>query len=140
MKIIAYNIKYDVDDENDLIDLPETLIFDSPNVYEFPAHCGNLEDSISEWLSDQITQETDFCHNGFEWDYVYDGLDYLPKRFTTIIENGKIYVQTNIKSKRDANKVDDILRSWSLKNLLQLDYVEDLDTVREWCFKRIKEK
>lgn len=49
----AVNIKWDVDDDEDLMDLPTEM--------EIPDKMED-EDGISDWLSEQ----TGFCHNGFE--------------------------------------------------------------------------
>lgn len=52
-KRVAYNIEWDVDDEEDLNDLPKEV--------EIPDDLDD-EDEISDYLSDL----TGFCHNGFE--------------------------------------------------------------------------
>ena len=49
----AINIEWDVDYEEQLEDLPKEM--------EIPEGMTD-EEEISDWLSD----ETDFCHNGFE--------------------------------------------------------------------------
>lgn len=49
----AINIEWDVDYEEQLEDLPKEI--------EIPEGMTD-EEEISDWLSD----ETDFCHNGFE--------------------------------------------------------------------------
>lgn len=54
----AINIKWDIDkDENDNIDVLQML----PEEMEIPKYITD-EEEISDWLSD----ETGFCHNGFE--------------------------------------------------------------------------
>ena len=52
------NIEWDVDDRSELEDLPQTVIVDVP---EDIVACDGEEEYISEWLSD----EYGFCHNGF---------------------------------------------------------------------------
>ena len=52
----AFNIKWDVDDPEDL----ETL----PNEIEIPAEIQDDDDAISDYISDV----TGFCHFGFETD------------------------------------------------------------------------
>ena len=54
----AINIKWDIDEnENDNIDVLQML----PEEMEIPKYITD-EEEISDWLSD----ETGFCHNGFE--------------------------------------------------------------------------
>lgn len=50
----ATNIKWDVDDENELENLPTEIII--------PPNIEDDEEAISDYLSD----ETGFCHKGFE--------------------------------------------------------------------------
>lgn len=56
MKYLITNIEYDTDGEN--IDLPIELKIEVPN---------NLidEEDIEEFISDEISNETGFCHKGF---------------------------------------------------------------------------
>ena len=55
MKIIASEIEYDTDD---LTDLPETIEIEVPN---------GIDDvvELNDYVSDQISNRTGFCHNGF---------------------------------------------------------------------------
>ena len=53
----AVNITWDVDGE----DNPEEILENLPTEMEIPKNITN-EDEISDWLSD----ETGFCHKGFE--------------------------------------------------------------------------
>jgi hypothetical protein len=56
MQYIVTNIKYDTDGE--AIDLPETLTIDVPSHITEP-------DEIDEFVSDEISNQTGFCHLGF---------------------------------------------------------------------------
>lgn len=56
MEVTAFNIKYDTDGEQ--VDLPEELTFYIPNEEEI--------ENISDIVSDKISNETGFCHLGFE--------------------------------------------------------------------------
>lgn len=55
----AVNIKWDVDDEEDLKDLP-TEIDIPPEIAE------ESDDEYEEAISDYISDVTGFCHRGFE--------------------------------------------------------------------------
>jgi hypothetical protein len=57
MKAIVTNIKYDTDGE--LIDLPTILEIDVSHIEE-------VED-VSDFISDEISNITGFCHLGFEF-------------------------------------------------------------------------
>jgi len=56
MKYFVNNIQYDTDGE--VIELPDSIMVNVPN---------HLEDKIEidEFISDQISNETGFCHKGF---------------------------------------------------------------------------
>jgi hypothetical protein len=56
MQYIVTNIEYDTDGED--IDLPETLTVDVPSHITDP-------DEIDEFVSDEISNQTGFCHLGF---------------------------------------------------------------------------
>tara|TARA_R110000772_G_C13310268_1_gene440065 strand:+ start:12726 stop:13031 length:306 start_codon:yes stop_codon:yes gene_type:complete len=73
MKYIVTNIKYDTDGED--IDLPQKLIINTPkNICD--------DDDIEEYISDDISNQTGFCHKGFEchimtqWLCVEDGEEF----------------------------------------------------------------
>ncbi len=53
MKYEVTNIQYDTDGEE--VDLPSTLTIDVPN---------DIED-VEEYISDEISKQTGFCHLGF---------------------------------------------------------------------------
>jgi hypothetical protein len=55
MQYIVINIKYDTDGE--AIDLPETLTIDVPSHIE--------PEEVGEFISDEISNQTGFCHFGF---------------------------------------------------------------------------
>lgn len=56
----AVDIQWDVDDEGDLDDLPTEMEIEVPRDV-----IRDGEDAIEEYVSDAITDETGFCHNGF---------------------------------------------------------------------------
>lgn len=58
--LYATNIEYDVDDCDGSISLPDSI--EIP--FDIIAYCSN-RDEITDAVSDYITNETGFCHNGF---------------------------------------------------------------------------
>jgi hypothetical protein len=52
------DIKYDTDGEQ--IDLPKVLEIDVPNEFDG-------EDEIADYISDEISNITGFCHKGFSF-------------------------------------------------------------------------
>jgi len=58
MKYIVTDIKYDTDGEK--IDLPKILEIDISDDIE--------EDEIEEYISDEISNQTGFCHFGFSYE------------------------------------------------------------------------
>lgn len=56
----AIDIQWDVDDEEDLADLPNEIEVEVPRDV-----IRDGEDAVEEYVSDAITDETGFCHNGF---------------------------------------------------------------------------
>lgn len=58
------NIQYDTDGE--LVDLPETFEVDANVVYEKGQVDPDDEQGIEDFLSDYISDQTGFCHFGFE--------------------------------------------------------------------------
>ena len=59
---LAFNIKWDTDDDD--VELPTTL-----NVH-VPDYVDDDYESVLEYISDDITNQTDFCHISFETDLV----------------------------------------------------------------------
>ena len=55
MKYTITNINYDTDGE--IIDLPKKIIVDVPS--------DTLDEDIEDYLSDEISNITGFCHKGF---------------------------------------------------------------------------
>jgi len=55
-KFVVKGIEYDTDDE-EIDDLPETLTITVPEDIE--------DDDVEEYLSDEISNITGFCHKGF---------------------------------------------------------------------------
>ncbi len=64
-KVIVTNIKWDLDDEEDAVEIRATL----PKRMEFDVDDNMTDDEIEEWLSDAITDETEWCHGGFSWHF-----------------------------------------------------------------------
>lgn len=58
MKYTATNISYDTDGE--VVDLPTTLEIDVPNEI-------TDREEVEEYISDEISNITGFCHNGFSF-------------------------------------------------------------------------
>lgn len=56
MKYLITNIKFDTDGEN--IELPTEMEIDVPENYD--------SEEILQYLSDKISDDTGFCHFGFE--------------------------------------------------------------------------
>lgn len=59
MKAIVTNIKYDTDGE--VIDLPTTLEINIPSLEQ---------DDVDNFISDEISNITGFCHLGFDFELV----------------------------------------------------------------------
>ena len=55
MELKVYNIKWDTDGE--YVDLPTELVIDIPNG----------EEDLEDYISDEISNVTGFCHFGFEY-------------------------------------------------------------------------
>lgn len=60
MIYIATNIKYDTDGED--IDLPTEIEIDIPDFID-----GEDGEDIEEYISDEISNRTGFCHDGFSY-------------------------------------------------------------------------
>lgn len=56
------NIKWDVDTKEELKELPKTMILSD----DFNINNYNDSDELIEDISDYITDETDYCHDGFD--------------------------------------------------------------------------
>lgn len=75
MKIHAYDIEWDIDDDDDeypnssenpeILDgvLPSELTFETDE--EFVD-----EDDMVDWVADKISDETGFCHLGFQYEVI----------------------------------------------------------------------
>jgi hypothetical protein len=57
MNYTVTDIKYDTD--NVKVDLPKTLNIYVPSIFD--------EDEVEEFLSDEISNITGFCHDGFNY-------------------------------------------------------------------------
>ena len=60
MKILVTDIEWDVDDEEDMVDLPSELTLETNEDLH--------GDELEEWISDEISNETGFCHRGFQYE------------------------------------------------------------------------
>ena len=65
-KVIVTKIDWDLDDEKSADEIRATL----PKRMEFEVEDGLTDDEVEEQISDAITDETEWCHNGFVWKYV----------------------------------------------------------------------
>lgn len=81
MKYIVTNIEYDTDDTDDTSDLPKELIITVPSDVEG-------DENIEQYISDKISDQTGFCHNGFaatsEIDINLFISQYLLEKWSTI--------------------------------------------------------
>lgn len=59
MRYIITNIEYDTDGEE--VDLPETLTVDIPN----DDFVKMDEEEVDEYISNDISDQTGFCHKGY---------------------------------------------------------------------------
>lgn len=64
-KVIVTEIDWDLGDEENIDEIRATL----PKQMEFEVDDGLTDDEVEELLSDAITDETEWCHNGFDWEY-----------------------------------------------------------------------
>ena len=67
-KYAITDIEYDTDDENltkEDLDLPKELVIEVSDEYE-------TDDEIEEYVSDEISNITGFCHKGFSMDLIID--------------------------------------------------------------------
>lgn len=81
MKVKVYNIDWETDDEewNDAEELeelgcapnlPSEMMLDVPSDEIEDCETQREKDiAVEEWISDRISDETGFLHNGFEWEY-----------------------------------------------------------------------
>lgn len=80
----VYNIEWDVDCENDLADLPKEMIIEDKN------DLTNENYKLSDFISDEITEQTNFCHRGCNFELIDD--TYMGKPIMIDTETfGKIY-------------------------------------------------
>lgn len=79
--IIVTRIDWDADDENELKDLPQKIELDvTENDIDNITDIYELED----YVSDYITDETGFCHRGFDMRIYYNtiyGMVYCAERY-----------------------------------------------------------
>lgn len=77
--IHIYNIKWDIDEEDKDKETPTTDLIQIFTGYELMNSAGKhdpntgdfeiTDDEIGEFISDWLSDEFEFCHLGFEWDY-----------------------------------------------------------------------
>ena len=63
MKIVVTDIDWDVEDEENAEELRKSL----PKKMVVIVNDGLSDDEIEDVVSDSITDETGWCHNGFNW-------------------------------------------------------------------------
>jgi len=89
MKYTVTNIDYDTDGEE--VDLPKELVIDIPNE-DFVKYTA---EEIDEFISDEISNITGFCHNGFSMStlkkrlkfyYGEQEADYDPEETKNVLE------------------------------------------------------
>lgn len=61
MRVKAFNIEYDTDGEN--VELPQEIFIFIPSIFD-------TQEEIEEFISSEITNFTDFCHFGFEYEQI----------------------------------------------------------------------
>lgn len=64
-KVVVTEIAWDVDGIEDAEEVLDTL----PDKMEFDVPASWSKDEVEGWLEDAITDETEFCHGGFAWEY-----------------------------------------------------------------------
>lgn len=62
----AFDIQWDIDDENELADLPSTMDFE---IRLETDENQLIPDEVEDTISDELTSRTGFCHNGFGVSY-----------------------------------------------------------------------
>ena len=65
-RVIVTDIDFDLGDEENVDEILEVL----PKGMELEVEDGFTDEEIEECLSEVITDETGWCHNGFAWRYV----------------------------------------------------------------------
>lgn len=65
-KIRVFDIDYDIDYDNDY-DTDDEIIADLPNTIEFMLDDQTDTYEMEQYISDEITNITGFCHNGFNY-------------------------------------------------------------------------
>ena len=67
MKIKVYDIDWDIDEEDieDGVSLDSSLTLETDEEFEY-------DDELEEWISDEISDKTGFCHRGFNYDILKD--------------------------------------------------------------------
>lgn len=63
IKVLVKNIEWDAD-EVDAVNLPKKMKL---NIDEAELDNPNDDDELSDYISDKISDDTGWCHNGFEF-------------------------------------------------------------------------
>lgn len=71
-KILISDIAWDVDDSDDLDDLPSEVIIDSPSEDMLTELKEGGLDGACDLISDYLSDQYGFCHNGFTVDLLYN--------------------------------------------------------------------
>ena len=65
-RVIVTDIDFDLDGEENVDEILESL----PKGMELEVEDGFTDEEIEDGISEVITDETGWCHNGFAWRYV----------------------------------------------------------------------
>lgn len=74
MKILVFNIKWDIDEEDEDLGLPETMQIPAEELLLEGETIDSIDqigqDELSDRISDRISYLTGFCHFGFEYSLI----------------------------------------------------------------------
>lgn len=74
MKILVFNIKWDIDEEDEDLGLPETMQIPAEELLLEGETLDSIDqigqDELSDRISDRISDLTGFCHLGFEYSLI----------------------------------------------------------------------
>lgn len=74
MKILVFNIKWDSDEEDEDLGLPETMQIPAEELLLEGETLDSIDqigqDELSDRISDRISYLTGFCHFGFEYSLI----------------------------------------------------------------------
>lgn len=74
MKFLVYDIKWDIDEEDEDLGLPETMQIPAEELLLEGETLDSIDqigqDELSDRISDRISYLTGFCHFGFEYSLI----------------------------------------------------------------------